>query len=179
MIPFQVPLKSVPHNVPAPSLETTGLSVKQATPVLPAVYLVSPLETLLESLEDPNADYISLHDVIEAYNTLSNRIRSQACAFLDVEPSILALAPLKEHLPQLAQILRRDIRRALVDPPSDLRRGQAMEDSPVSDGSMLDDEIQHARNLATLSHHALRFLSDIFRFPALYSLFPGVYICSL
>lgn len=167
-------LKYIVHNdqhleaIPQP-VETDDNS----KPMMCQSYLSSPLETILESLNDHDSEYISLHDLIEAYNVLSERIRAEAYTLVNGGQYLLAFALLKEHASSLARALRRDIQRALIDPSRDLRRTPPPGESFLTDVSMNDHEIQHARDLPMLCHHSLCVLSDVFAFEALHSLFDG------
>ncbi|KAG5650105.1 hypothetical protein H0H81_000746 [Sphagnurus paluster] len=146
--------------------------VPDANPMESPYYLLSPLETISESLDDYDFEYISIHDIIEAYSLLSRRIRSQACLILRAGEMFPALAPFKDHAGSLARALKRDIRRALADPSRDLQRSPALFSSYRTEVSMNDHDFQNIRNLSTLCHHSLRVVSDVFAFKSLYSLFP-------
>jgi hypothetical protein len=154
----------------APEEQTTNND-----PMTSIAYLNSPLETLLESIDDPESEHISLHDLTEAYNILSNRIRSQMRVILEASQPLPAFNPLKQNSPQLTQSLRRDIRRALIDPSSTSRASSSLENSLLSNSQVSEDEIKYARDLSSLCHHTLRFLSLVFTVPAMYSIFPSVY----
>jgi hypothetical protein len=145
-----------------------------ADPMMSSVYLSSPLDTILESMHDPHLCHISLHDLIEAYSVLSARIRARLRLIVQANHPLPALEPLKENAFLLARALARDIRRALIDPSNGLQITHLGE-SFFTNVSITDHEIQYARDLAILCHHALRFLSDVFAFKALYSLFTGMY----
>ncbi|KAF7346562.1 GLOBIN domain-containing protein [Mycena sanguinolenta] len=74
-------------------------------------YFMSPAATLLEST-GPHSDDISLHDLIEAYNTFSIRIHSQIRVILKATSTPPALVSLRECSRQLSEALRRDLKRA-------------------------------------------------------------------
>jgi hypothetical protein len=149
-------------------------SANTANPMMSPMYLSSPLDTILESMRDPNLRYVSLHDLIEAYSVFSSRIRAQLRVIIQANHPLPALAPLKEHSSVLARALTRDIRHVLIDPSNGLRRTPPSGESMFTHISMTDHEIQYARDLTILCHHALRFLSDVFVFKPLYSLFAGM-----
>ena len=146
-----------------------------ADPIMSLVYLSSPLDTILESMDDPHLRYVSIHDLIEAYSVLSSRIRSQLRVIIQASQPPPALIPLKEHASFLARALTRDVRRAFINPSDRLWRTPPSGESSSTHVSMIDHEIQYARDLTILCHHALRFLSDVFVFKPLYSLFTGMY----
>jgi hypothetical protein len=146
-----------------------------ADPLMSSGYLSTPLNTILESMHDPYSQYISFHDLIEAYSVLSARIRAQLRVIINANQPVPALEPLKEHAFLFARALGRDIRRALIDPSNGLRITHPSGESSITSVSMTDHEIQYGGDLAILCHHALRFLSDIFAFKALYMLFTGMH----
>ncbi|KAG6829469.1 hypothetical protein H0H92_004431 [Tricholoma furcatifolium] len=140
-------------------------------------YLSSPLDTILASLDDYNWDYISCHDITEAYNILSARMRSIA-HLLCSDGSFPAFNPLKEHANSLARALKRDIRRALIKPSSTLYETPALYyDSYASEISLTDFDIQHALDVSTLCHHSLYVLSAIFTMENLHVLFSRTSFC--
>ncbi|KAJ6525288.1 hypothetical protein DFH09DRAFT_1416647 [Mycena vulgaris] len=164
------PLKSILKNATTPIPSTCMLPAAKPPadgPLACTAYFMSPAETLLEST-GPNAHDISFHDLIEAYNTFSNRIRSQIRVILGAEAPQPALVALKELSHQIGTALRRDLKRTREE-PSHFR------DTSFADASFRttqpDEGIRVARDFALLSHQVLRFLSDIFTFPPLYSIF--------
>ena len=84
------------------------------------------------------------------------------------------LMPLQEHAPVLARALSRDVRQALISPSS---HPASLAEASVLNPPMTDHEIQYARDLSMLCHHALRFLSNVFRFKPLYLFFHGMRHC--
>ncbi|KAF8645347.1 hypothetical protein AX16_007851 [Volvariella volvacea WC 439] len=133
-------------------------------------YLASPLETLLESWEDVFSEWITLHDISEAYNFLCNKFQLRAEFLLREHPRSSALEYIRLNANKLCSIICRDISRALIDVNGNIN--QSLEsDFGLSVTSLSDDEFHHATSLSTLSHNALRFISTICTFPALYSLF--------
>ncbi|TFK69546.1 hypothetical protein BDN72DRAFT_959509 [Pluteus cervinus] len=147
------------------------MSSAQPNPLSIPSYFTAALETLLESFHDPFGEFISLHDLADAYNTLSHQIRSQACLLLQ-PVSYPALEPLQKDSARLWAIFRRDIRRCLVDPSGLGRLPASTPNHSISSPLHLSDEhIQFAADLATLCQYALRFASDICILPALYSIF--------
>ncbi|KAF5374095.1 hypothetical protein D9615_008892 [Tricholomella constricta] len=166
------PTKQTSHHEPtAPVMKAFAVTTENDPMMCPS-YLSSPLETILESLDDHDHEYISFHDIIEAYTVLSTRIRAYYRVISRGDQPLPALGPLKEHAASLARALRRDIRCALVDASSHSRRTPPLYESYQTDLPMSDHDIQIARNLSAVCHHGLRVLSDVFAFKALYSLFP-------
>ncbi|RDB15276.1 hypothetical protein Hypma_004793 [Hypsizygus marmoreus] len=140
-------------------------------PLMIPTYLSSPMETILESLDDHSSQYISTHDLIDAYAVLSSRIRSQADTILQAEQPIPAFAPLIENASSLARALKRDIQRAIIDPARIFRGSPPAGESYFEETPATDHEIQYGRDSSILCHHTLRVLSDIFAFEPLYSMF--------
>ncbi|KAJ6508524.1 hypothetical protein C8R45DRAFT_1089693 [Mycena sanguinolenta] len=136
-------------------------------------YFMSPAATLLESA-GLHSDDISLHDLIEAYNTFSLRIQSQIRVILKATSTPPALVSLKEFSRQLSEALRRDLKRAREETAMSRRTSFAVQ-TPQLD----EDEIRAARDVALLSQQVLRFLSDIFSFPPLHSIFSTIELESI
>ncbi|KAG9223700.1 hypothetical protein CCMSSC00406_0004959 [Pleurotus cornucopiae] len=110
-------------------------------------FLYSPIETLLESI----AEEISVHDVIEAYNLFSNRIQANIQLMTTHD---LALPILQRHSSAIANALHRDI-QSLFNPRS----------------SLAEEDTYNASENVLLCHEALRLVSNIFTFPALFRCF--------
>ncbi|KAF9465829.1 hypothetical protein BDZ94DRAFT_1253286 [Collybia nuda] len=159
------PLEPAGYYITVPTLMVEPMTTKSTNinHLLSTEFLLSPLETVLESICDPGLDNVSLHDLIEAYSTLSARIRSQARSLLDDQP-LPAIEALREHSSSLTHALKRDLRRILFE------SGPPTQESTLTDTPILTD-IQFTRDMAALCLHALCFLSDVFVFKALYSVF--------
>ena len=138
-------------------------------------YFSSPLNTLLESLHDPDCNQVMFHDIVEAYDCFSDRIRSVATPLMQGQTTHTAHPALKiigECSFDLAQVLKRDLRRAVASPSSQSQQSFHMY-SYGSDGTSLN--AYHALDFARLAERALCLISDICIFRDLYSLFSGVY----
>ena len=143
-------------------------------PMQNVAFLKSPIETLLESTEIDSLDHLSQHDLLEAYNTLQTRIRFQIQVICESDQDLLAWNVVKLYSSQVLQVLRRDIRRALGGPSSP-RKSSSLGGSILSNNiEMTADEIKVATDLSLVCHQSLRLLSDLFRFPALYSIFSSM-----
>jgi hypothetical protein len=147
------------------------------------VYLASPIQTIVNSVQDALSEHISLHDVADAYSTLSMRIQDNAYTISHVERALAALELIKARASIVTVALRRDVRRAFVDPLPDAfqptssfssENSMFPQSQPIYDLS--EDEIKAARDQYYVCHHALQLLSDIFRFPVLQDLFSGVHL---
>jgi hypothetical protein len=118
-------------------------------------YLLGPVETIVYSHQALVSGLLSVHDITEAYYTLSMRIRRLSCYLSSVSDAFPALDPLRDKGAEVAAALRRDVSWAL-------RISAAYTSSDLSLGST---------ESSTLCHYALRLLSEIFRLPALSSVF--------
>ncbi|KAJ7288150.1 hypothetical protein C8J57DRAFT_1279246 [Mycena rebaudengoi] len=168
------PLKSILKNTSVvlsssmpPTKSTSELS---PSPLSSGTYFMSPMETLLESSVGLDANGVSLHDLIEAYNVLSTRIRSQIRVILGKQAPQSALASLREHSGPIAEALRRDLKRAREDPSTYVQR-MSHADSFQTTIEIDEDDLRVSRDLALLSQQVLRLISDLFSFPPLFSLF--------
>jgi len=138
--------------------------------------LASSIRTLIHSLNDPGQHCISNHDLIEAYNVLSCRLRSQINDIFSSKPPQSLLTAFGQHSLCLTECLSRDIRRVLPNPftsqsPLDHSFGLSfLSDSPN------EEDLESAMDNATLCHYALRLVSDVFTFPALFSTFSSTSI---
>ncbi|KAF9499380.1 hypothetical protein BDN71DRAFT_1442012 [Pleurotus eryngii] len=130
-----------------PCDETNFESLTRSSDQVVDQFLYSPIETLLESI----AEEISVHDVIEAYNLFSNRIQANIQLMTTHD---LALPILQRHSSAIANALHRDI-QSLFNPPS----------------SLAEEVTYNASENVLLCHEALRLLSNIFTFPALFRCF--------
>ncbi|KAH7919238.1 hypothetical protein BV22DRAFT_1075479 [Leucogyrophana mollusca] len=140
-------------------------------PLHDPTYLKSPIDSIIGSL--PNHSHISAHDLMDAYNTFTNRVRALGEQPLDGRCSIPALQYLELRTVSLTQALRRDIQLAHVDPFSfeSHQHTFPQADSLTSTQDITPDAIQRARDMSSLCLYALCALSVIVRFPVLYAMF--------
>lgn len=113
----------------------------------------SLLVTLTANDQDP-------HDLLDAYHTLSHRLR----CFLHNDRGDV-LGPLRSTIDSL----KRDINRALINPFS-----SAYENSLLVI-SLAPDDLKRATDSVAVCHAALQFVSLLFRFESLYRLFSGTF----
>lgn len=147
-------------------------------------YLRSPISTILESIEDVHKEYLSAHDLIDAYHTLCSRLRDISGVLSNESAKVPALRCLEEQSVPFTRILRKHVREALVDPLL-----TASQRSSVWVGALrpynwpstpvTDEDMKLARDTASLCQSALRVVSYILRFPALSAVFTGESIPSL
>ncbi|XP_006462383.1 hypothetical protein AGABI2DRAFT_119245 [Agaricus bisporus var. bisporus H97] len=119
-------------------------------------YLASPISTIVRSIDDPQSEIIRLHDLADAYSTLSRRIRLLAPTIIAGTQIYAAFTPFTSHNASFCLCLIRDIGRCLLNPFS------IFSQESVPDGLALEESTERAQAYATLSHHALVFLSDVF-----------------
>lgn len=136
-------------------------------------FLISPLETLLQSIHDQENLHLTQHDIIEAYAALSMRFRSLIAEDAQIFASPI-LNPIKSHSSELAGCLKRDIKRAFRNPFTGFHQASVQDSVYSVDSVAEEDELQYALDLSMLCHHALRVVSDIFASP-LYTIFSGSY----
>ena len=151
-------------------------SISRSDLVDSRTYFKSPIETLVGSMEELASHHISISDLLHAYNTFSSRVRLQIGVVLTSNTTWSALTPLQFHSAQVACALRRDIRRVLAQ-PSFVPNSASLRQLQPQAGSSSDTtgtNLHHSpitREVVELAHQALRFLSDIFRFPTLHTIF--------
>lgn len=138
-------------------------------------FFKSPVLTLLESLEDLDADHVSMHDLLEAYAVLSNRIKITAHLLIEIDAEHPALNFLGQHSRSVAECLHRDVRRAFAEPlPQSSNQDAAIPTSfdllPEEASLNLEKQVV---DMSAVCHAALVVVSNIFRFKALSALFPG------
>ncbi|KZT73902.1 hypothetical protein DAEQUDRAFT_808069 [Daedalea quercina L-15889] len=135
-------------------------------------FLRSPILTLLESLEDVEHDHISIHDLTDAYSTLCARFKAISDVLSRDSANVPALRFIEEHSVPIVECLRRDVRRALVDPVMAAPQGAAalIDIARPLDWSTnldADEDMKIAKDTAHLCQTVLRTLSYIFRLPTL------------
>ncbi|KAJ4481971.1 hypothetical protein J3R30DRAFT_3455546 [Lentinula aciculospora] len=141
----------------------TGSSIEgTAHSALSRHYLLSPLETLDESLTHSYGESIELHDLAETYNLLATRIKEVLLEGSKTDQAA-PLTLLAERSQILANALRRDVMRVMINPCTVSAKAKER-----SEG-MNVDEIHYARDLALLGQQAIRLISELFAFPQLYS----------
>lgn len=152
-----------------------------ADPLKDAAYMRSVVETITDSLLPHSS--ATAHDILDAYVTFTNRVRAHSPRLETYDGAPLpALAPLKTHKDNFIRALRRDIRLAHYDPLLPISYPPLSSDQPALESSIHPDvradAKQHARVSSSLCQHALCALMVLFRFPALYSLFHGMFSLS-
>ena len=116
------------------------------------LYLFSAVDTLTYAS-------VSVHDLLDAYATFTNRVILHA-HLLQGETPPPAMTLLRTHKDDLVRALRRDVRRALIGP---------------LDLSFEGAKIVSEQDASWLCHHALCALTTIFQFPAFHSVFSGMF----
>jgi hypothetical protein len=144
-------------------------------PLSRSEYFLGPIETIVCSYEGLASGRLSLHDITEAYRTLSMRIRHSLSSLSIASGPLPALEPLRENSSNVIAAWRRDISRTLrafsPHTPRDMRSGSAGPSEGCMSWEPAAYNVNHAIDYSTQCHYVLRLLSEIFRFPALFSIF--------
>ena len=139
-----------------------------SNPLYHSQYLLGPIETIVCSRRALTSGHLSPHDLAEAYRALSMRIRDSSDHLSTMSDTFPALETLRDKGTDVVAALRRDILRALS-----ISAWQSSGDSsaPTVGCEMTAHNANRATDFSILCHYALRLLSEIFRLPALSSLF--------
>ena len=139
-----------------------------SNPLYHSQYLLGPIETIVCSRRALVSGHLSLHDIAEAYRALSMRIRQSSGHLSVVSDAFPALELLRDKGADVVAALRRDISLALRT-----STWRASNDSTTETVSweLITFNTNRAADFSILCHYALRLLSEIFRLPALSSLF--------
>lgn len=150
------------------AVNDVSTSIRQAPPGQSNTTFASPLVTLSESIRDPTQTYITSHDLIEAYNVISLRLRTiMQKNTLGSDNSSLEL--FKTNSDCIEQCLSRDIRRLLPNPFDT----QTSYPQSYFSQDNLEDDMQRITNNVLLCRYALRLVADIFAFPVVHVNFAG------
>ncbi|KAJ2992149.1 hypothetical protein NUW54_g8003 [Trametes sanguinea] len=134
-------------------------------------YFRSPVNTLVASLQEtPSEPDITSHDVLDAYSTFILRISTVARSLLHCNDA-RSLQCVRGSSTSLSRCIQRDIRLALADPLA-VAKSQTSATSSWLEAGLSDEQIYSARTTSAVCQSAFNLLSNIFSFPALYSLFP-------
>lgn len=137
-------------------------------------YLLGPVETIVCSHQALVSGPLSVHDITEAYRTLSMRIRRLSCHLSAVSDDFPALNPLRDKGAEVMAALRRDVSWALRSPAHTSGDLSLRSSCLTAEAGCLESTTYVANcatDSSTLCHYALRLLSEIFRLPALSSVF--------
>jgi hypothetical protein len=139
-------------------------------------YFSSPIEIIVRSVQDAYLERISLHEVADAYSTFSVRLLDHADELSRVDCALAALDLVRAQASIIITALRRDIRRAFIDPVPESSLPDPSfnsEDSMFEQQGPTDEELKDARDQTYVCHHSLHLVSNIFSLPALQQLFSG------
>ena len=146
-------------------------------PLNMASFFKSPIATFAESLEDVDSDHISIHDLLEAYATMSSRIKATASLLQEADTGYPALGFLREHATTVYRCLYRDIRRALADScptrPFD-HVGSISYFVGISDHEAPANMKKQVNDVSAVCHAALVLVSNIFKFTSISAVFVGM-----
>lgn len=129
-------------------------------------YLRSPIDTLLESVEDESMEKIYLYDLIQAYGLFFARAKKLSEVLCDDAKRADAMVYLQENSSAICKCLVRDIRRVIAP----LRSPQDTTDVPYE---LTKDEVNEARDKSSLAQHALVLLAQVFSLPNSSYIFNG------
>lgn len=139
-------------------------------------YFQSPLLTLISSLDASTSDTITVHDIIDAYSTLSIRIRSVSTSLSSVTPDNIAIKTIANCSDALAHCLQRDIRRAFGDPLASPSQAQGI---PGRQSTQFPEEAVYAAlDASALTQHAILTMSILLQVSSLHLLFSGEHVIS-
>jgi hypothetical protein len=147
------------------------MPLTDSNPLYHSQYLLGPIETIVCSRRALVSGHLSPHDIAEAYRALSMRIRESSGHLSVVSDPFPALESLRDKGADVVAALRRDISRALR-----ILAWHAPDDSSAPttetvDWGLTTYNTNRATDFSILCHYALRLLSEIFRLPALSSVF--------
>ncbi|KAA1477415.1 hypothetical protein DENSPDRAFT_885090 [Dentipellis sp. KUC8613] len=136
-------------------------------------YLYDPFDTLFFSLDDSAHEYLSPHDIMEAYNTIYLRLRASA----DQLASSAAHCPpalqfFKNDHEAVSAVLTRDISRALSLPLGLSRNFGTSTDPSRSEPEESSVAARYAKDSSTICHFALRALAQLFQSIAICDILP-------
>lgn len=151
--------------------------MSQKTPNLLAhpTFFKSPVNSLLNTLGEDTFEHTSAHDLLDAYNTFSYRIKAVAGSLASDCEGYPSLQVLKNNAVALGRCMQRDIRRAFADPlasNSRVARLGSISTSPSQATNTPPEIINAARETSMLCQYALQLVSNIFCLPGLFILFP-------
>jgi len=143
------------------------------TPLLNPKYLSGPVSRII--MMDA-----CLKDLIQAYNILAARIRTAVLGAAEIDSAVPLFDPLRSNQDLFTDAVVRDLGRAMVDPslPKE-NRPEVSLPSPRPSPSrkrhgMTEDEVRHARDLATTTHSVVKLLALLFASPQLCQIFSGM-----
>jgi hypothetical protein len=188
---FAGELNSFKEHIPSMIAPKVGSNLSNES-INAQTFLASPVTTLTSSINP--ASQASTHDILEAYHVLTVRLKSLYPVFSQPQNGkmIPALKPLKLNAAVLAQVLRRDVERALVNPlpyssawsssSHDAGFFSSYQDSTAQSRIRVDlneEEVQRAKESVSICHCALRLISFFFRFQSLHQAFDSAFIGSI
>jgi hypothetical protein len=147
------------------------MHLTDSNPLYLSQYLLGPIQTIVCSRRALASGHLSLHDLTEAYRALSMRIRDSSDHLSTVSDAFPALESLRDKGADVVAALRRDILQTLR-----ISAWQSSDDSSAPTAETVGcvpttQNANRAMDFSILCHYALRLLSEIFRLPALSSLF--------
>ncbi|PPQ70537.1 hypothetical protein CVT24_000292 [Panaeolus cyanescens] len=130
----------------------------------PLSFLESPIETLTESIQDPVHESITVHDLIDAYNLFSTRLRHILPIIVNSDISPL-LSPLQNNSAIVTDAICRDV--TCVLPSSFATQQESDPELPYFEDDSSDsiDEPEDETDTSLLCCQALRMAADVCAIP--------------
>lgn len=176
---YEPPVKSILRKVTsfpftdAPRDVDRDVTPEPESPLSDASYLAGPVSRIIP-LD------ASMKDLIQGYNILAARIRTIATASeTAIDASRPLFLPVKDNMEAFVIAITRDLERVLTDPSeSNEPEPKCILPSPRPSPSrkkhgMNEDQVKHARDLATTTHSVLKFLALLFCSSSLCQIFSG------
>lgn len=154
------------------------MSQKTPNPLAHPTFFKSPVNSILNTLSDDTFEHTSVHNLLDAYSTLSCRIKAVAGSLASDCEGYPSLQFLKNNVVPLGRCMQRDIRRAFADSLASNSRVASLgsiSTSPIQTTNIPPGNINRARETAMLCRYALQLVSNIFCLPGLFILFPRKY----
>lgn len=154
------------------------MSQKTPNPLAHPTFFKSPVNSLLNTLANDTSEQTSVHSLLDAYSTLSCRIKAVASSLASNCEEYPSLQVLRKNAVPLGSCIQRDIRRASADPLSSNSHVASLgsiSTPPIQTTNIPPEIVNTARETAMLCRYALQLVSNIFCLPALFILFPRKY----
>lgn len=184
-------LKKVQPLLPSVDENQREVTPEPSDPLVNLTYLESSVKAIISG-------DTALKDLVEAYNTLTLRLRACVSGNTDADASWPLFQPIRKNRDAVVSAFVRDLARALEKPLSESTKDddfeeecRMIEDVEESCGDvfqglpspkespkkrrkgMTAEQVKHARDLSTTCHATLKLLAAVFTIPAVYNLFKG------
>ena len=147
------------------------MTLTDISPLYHSQYFLGPIETIVCSRQALISGHLSLHDITEAYRVLSMRIRDSSRHLSVVSDPFPALESLRDKCTDVVAALRRDISQDQRILALHTSKDSFVPTTETVGWELTTYNTKRATDFSTLCHYGLRLLSEIFRLPALSSVF--------